>query len=88
MAERVTAEDEDQYGGAEAPRLEGHGHVVMNGTTKLVTWLLSVFGGVMILLLSLALTAIYNLNRDVGEIKGQMIVVVQELSELRLHGKP
>lgn len=75
MIERVTAEDEDQYGGAEAPRMEGgYGHIVMNGTTKLVSWILGIFGAVMTILLSLVLSAVYNLNGDLHEMKGEGIV--------------
>lgn len=85
---RISAEDEDQYGGAEAPRMEGHGHVYMNGAARLVGWILGIFGVVMTILLSLVLTAVYNLNGDLHEIKGELVAMRSEVNALRPHGQP
>lgn len=82
----VTAEDEDEYGGAEVPRMEGHGHVYLNGSTKLVSWILGVFGAVMTIMLSLVLTAVYNLNGDLHELKGEIVAMRFEINAMRTHG--
>lgn len=84
----VTAEDEGQYGGAEPPRIEGYGHVQMNGTTKLVSWILGIFGAVMTIMLSLVLTAVYNLNGDLHEMKGEIRALTSEVNAMRVHGSP
>lgn len=83
---RITAEDEDEYGGAEVPR-QGYGNVNFNGSTKLVMWLLGVFGGVMTALLIAVLNAVYTQNGELHELKQWVKDVAEHVDHLDGHGR-
>ncbi len=56
-------------GSTEAP--VQYENVHFNGSTKLVLWMLGIFGSVMLLLLALVLQAIYSTNGAVNKLAGQ-----------------
>ena len=66
-------------------RIGGYGQVYFNGSTKLVSWILGIFGAVVTILLSLVLTAVYNLNGDLHEMKGELIAMRAEINAIRTH---
>lgn len=68
--------------------MDGHGNISMNGATKLVSWILGIFGAVMTIMLSLVLTAVYNLNGDLHEMKGEIRALTAEVNAIRVHGQP
>jgi len=69
-------------------RSYGSGNV-FNGNTRLVMWILGIFGGVMTVLMSLVLQAVYNTNGDMHELKGQVAAlqgIVAGLAREDAHG--
>lgn len=74
--------EEEVCGMGEVPRGRYDG-MHFNGSTKLMLWMLGVFGSVMIVLLTLVLQAVYTTNGAVSELKGQQSSSQNEISELR-----
>ena len=56
-----------------APSLLKRDAMHFNGSTRLVIWMLGIFGSVMIVLLTLVLQAIYSTNGAVNKLAGQQI---------------
>ena len=44
----------------------------LNGSAKIVMWILGIFGAVMTVLLTLTLQAVYQTNGDVREVMGRL----------------
>ncbi len=60
----------------------GHGNVHFNGSTKLVMWILGIFGTVLTVLLTLVLQAVYTSNGDIHELKGKVEGIQVEVNNL------
>ena len=80
---RRRGDDEDEVYG-DVPRLPerlGHGNV-SGGTHSLVMWILGIFGTVMTILMSLVLQALYSLNGDFHELKGEVVALQSQVANL------
>jgi hypothetical protein len=53
------------------PIQPNQGRIHFNGSTKIVLWMLGIFGGVMTVLLTLVLQAVYTTNGSVNQLQGQ-----------------
>lgn len=89
---RITAEDEDEYEVSEVPR-QMIGNVAdsgFNGATKIIMWLLGIFGVLVTTLTLAVLEAVYNQNGDLHEVKQAVIDMKDRLTQLEggTHGRP
>ena len=65
------------------PLPTNHGRIHFNGSTRLVLWVLGVFGLVMTTLLTLVLQAVYTTNGTVSEVRGQQDSTQAQVTEMR-----
>ncbi len=79
-------EKNEPQGMGEVPRVEpeyrheGHGNLVLTGPTKLLMWIVGLFGSVMIVLLTLVLQAVYTTNGNVNKLSGTQVAASAQMA--------
>jgi uncharacterized membrane protein (DUF106 family) len=58
-------------------------NINFNGSTRIVLWMLGVFGSVMIVLMTLVLQAIYSTNGAVNKLAGQQLSAQSQIQNMQ-----